>query len=422
MAVHKDLQRVSLEPRPDWQAKAEALGFDWHSAPTPDDAVGTYWDESAYWRLTADEVDVLEAATTELHTMCLAAAEQAIGRRLLPHFGFDPKTIALIEDSWRRRDTGQPGLYGRFDLAFAGDGPPKLIEYNAETPTGLYEAAVVQWAWAEERFPESDQFNSIHEGLVEAWQKIREGLPQSDHEAAALHLTCLMPHAEDEGTLRYMLDTALEAGWTAKTIAAADIGWSTPADAAKGKESGGHFTDLQERQISTLFKIVPWDWLLADDCGTHLARSGLDGRLTVIEPAWKMVLANKAILALLWEIYPDHPYLLPAFMDRAAFAAGTTIVAKPLLGREGANVSIGVIGEGGALQGAPIASTAGPYGAEGYVYQALAPLAVGVDPAGQTHHAVIGSWVIDGISRGIGIREETGLITHNRSRFVPHVF
>jgi glutathionylspermidine synthase len=36
-------------------------------------------------------------------------------------------------------------LYGRFDLAYRGDGPPKLLEYNADTPTALFEAAVVQW-------------------------------------------------------------------------------------------------------------------------------------------------------------------------------------------------------------------------------------------------------------------------------------
>ena len=416
------MQRVSLVPRPDWTSKVEALGLDWHSAPTPEDPIGTYWDESAYWRLTADEVDVLEAATNELHAMGLAAVEQAISRRLLAHFGFDAATVALIEDSWRRRDEDQPSLYGRFDFAYeGGSAPPKLLEYNADTPTGLFEAAVVQWTWLEERFPDSDQFNSLHEGLVETWRKIRENLPLGDNDAAALHLTCLMPHAEDEGTLRYMLDTALEAGWTAKTIAAADIGWSTPTE-APGQDGAGFFVDLQDSEIRTLFKIVPWDWLLADEFGSRLRGAIMNRRLAVIEPAWKMVLANKAILALLWEMYPDHPNLLPAYMDRKAFAAGSTVVAKPLLGREGANISIAKLGEAGTLAGAPIASMAGAYGAEGYVYQALAPLAAATDITGRTHHAVIGSWVIDGVSRGIGIREDEGLITHNRSRFVPHLF
>ena len=135
------MKRIAIQPRAGWQAKLDALGFDWHTVPSPEDPAGTYWDESAYWRLTAEEVDRLEEATNELHTMCLAAADAAISRRLLPHFGFSPEAIALIEDSWRNRGE-QPSLYGRFDLAFAGldvgDGQPKMLEYNADTPTGLY--------------------------------------------------------------------------------------------------------------------------------------------------------------------------------------------------------------------------------------------------------------------------------------------
>jgi len=414
------VERIAIVPRADWVARVEALGFDWHSAPTPTDPAGRYWDESAYWRFTAEEVDTLEAATEELHRMCVAAAGHAIERGLLSHFGFSREAVVLIEESWRRRDDDQPSLYGRFDLAFAGadvgDGQPKLLEYNADTPTGLYEASVVQWAWLEECFPERDQFNSLHEGLVAGWSAIKGRLSATE---PAVHLTSLAD-SEDEGTLHYILDTALEAGLAAKAIAASDIGWSAPVD-ARDPESG-RFVDLQETPIDVLFKIVPWDWLLADTFGRRLAQAVTERRLTVIEPAWKAVMANKAILAVLWELYPDHPNLLPATMNRAAIPAGTTVVAKPLLGREGANISIAVVGEGGQVAGTPLASTEGGYGAEGYVYQALGELAVGTDPDGGRHHAVIGSWVIDGVSRGIGIREDASLITHNRSRFVPHLF
>lgn len=423
------MERVAVSPRPDWQARVEALGFDWHSAPSPEDPVGRYWDESACWRLTVDEVDLLEAATTELHGMCVAATGQALARGLLPGFGFKPDAIALIEDSWRRRDDDQPSLYGRFDFAFGGagvgDGQPKMLEYNAETPTGLYEAAVVQWTWLEECFPDSDQFNSLHEGLVAAWGKLKGGLIRTNFESLPVHFTCLMPHPEDEGTLRYMLDTALEAGLAAKTIAVSDVGWSAPVEAgdvARDVAFYGRFVDLEDTPITTLFKIVPLDWLLADEFGAHLIQATMQRQLTVIEPAWKMVAANKAILAVLWEMYPGHPHLLPAFMDRRAFEPGATVVAKPLLGREGANISITVLGENGAPDGAPLATSGGTYGEEGYVYQAHAPLATAPGPDGTTNYAVIGSWVIDGVSRGLGIREEAGLITHNRSRFVPHLF
>lgn len=405
------MQRIEIAARPDWRAKAEHLGFDWHSAPTAEDPAGLYWDESAYWRLSASEVDRLEEASEELHAMCIAATKRAIDQKILPHFGFDARAIALIEHSWRNRETA-PSLYGRFDLAYDGATDPKMLEYNADTPTGLYEAAVVQWAWLQDRFPDSDQFNSIHEGLVAAWTNLTAAT------STGLHLTCLAPHAEDEGTLRYLLDTALEAGLSAKVVAAADIGWAAQSDTPER----GAFVDLDDTEIGTLFKLVPWDWLLADEFGERLARKVVADEITVIEPAWKMVTSNKAILALLWEMYPGHAYLLPAYMDRASFAAGTTVVAKPLLGREGANISIATLGADGSVAGEPLATMAGNYGQEGYVYQALAPLASATDSTGRLHRAVIGSWMIEGRSRGIGIREDTALITNNRSRFVPHLF
>ena len=404
------MERVRIPPRADWMAKVEALGFDWHTAQGPG-GPSTYWDESAYWQLTTAEVDLLEEVTNELHEMCVAAVGSAIERKLLEHFGFNAATIALIEDSWNRREDDQPSIYGRFDLAYAGrDTPPKLLEYNADTPTSLYEASVVQWTWLEDVFPEQDQFNSLHEGLVEAWANARGNIVD-EH----LHFTCVMPHAEDEGTLRYMLDTAIEAGLAGKLVAADAIGWAVPEGAAENSFDG-QFVDAEDTTITTLFKILPWDWLLADRYGDRLAHLAQRRKLTVIEPAWKMVMANKAILAVLWELYPDHPNLLPTFPDRRAFPPGAQVVAKPLLGREGANISIATLGEGGVITGKPLESIPGAYGEEGYIYQAYTPLA-----SAGGNNAVVGSWVIDGVSRGIGIREDRGLITGNRSRFVPHV-
>ena len=112
-AAHDAVKRIETQPRADWQAKLDALGFDWHTVPSPEDPAGTYWDESAYWQLTSAEVDCLEEATNELHAMSLAAAESAIVRKLLPHFGFGPATISVIEDSWYRRRTLEE--YGSID-------------------------------------------------------------------------------------------------------------------------------------------------------------------------------------------------------------------------------------------------------------------------------------------------------------------
>jgi glutathionylspermidine synthase len=119
-----------------------------------------------------------------------------------------------------------------------------------------------------------------------------------------------------------------------------------------------------------------------------------------------MLWSNKALLAILWELFPGHPNLVPAFIDGPRHL--NSYVRKPKMSREGANITI-VVDRQKVYEGA------GEYGEEGFVYQHFLP------PVND-QHPVIGSWVIDGVSAGIGIRESKGLITDNMSRFVPHFF
>jgi glutathionylspermidine synthase len=437
------MHRVSIAPRPDWVAKMEALGFDFHTIPHEADPEGLYWDESAYWQFTEAEIDCLDDAATELHKMCLDAADRIVRERLYPLLNIPDHAIPAIEASWQRAKAEQEfSLYGRFDLAFRGqdqgDGMPKLLEYNADTPTGLLEASVAQWAWLEERFPDGDQFNAIHEGLVEQWGKLSRidrrlltpearGLGGAGHvENGCLHLTCLMPHREDEGTLRYLQETAIEAGFATKMINLADIGLADERGPWNGGQSRRFFVDLDDQPIAALFKLTPWEWLAQDDFGRPLLEMVVANAMRVVEPAWKMLLSNKGLLAVLWEMYPYHPYLLEAHFDRRQFSIPGKVVAKPLLGREGANIRLLALdGQGGVVQ-EETGAAAGPYGAEGYVYQAWSPVASARAPnaKGQIvdHHAVIGAWMIDGACRGIGIREDATAITRDTSRFVPHLF
>jgi glutathionylspermidine synthase len=153
--------RYEINPRADWEKKVEESGLIFHRT-----AGRPYWNESAYYRLSAKQVDDLEASTNELQKMCLAAGQHIIDNRRYAELGIPASAVPLIEWAW---DVGPPAIYGRMDLAYDGVNPPKLLEYNADTPTALLEAAVVQWYWKEEVFQESDQFNSIHERLVAKW-------------------------------------------------------------------------------------------------------------------------------------------------------------------------------------------------------------------------------------------------------------
>jgi glutathionylspermidine synthase len=376
------VERLNVAPRPDWRAHVEAdLGFAFH---TIDGA--PYWDETACYAFTAAEIDAIEAATGELEQMALALVAEVVGRgdALYDRLRIPEAARPAIERSWL---AGDKNLYGRFDLAYDGAGPPKLMEYNADTPTALFEAAVVQWDWLEALWPGRDQFNALHERLIDAWRRFGLG-------DQWVHFAAVRDHPEDEGTVDYLRDTALQAGLATHRLAIDDIGWD-----------GARFRDLADRPITVLFKLYPWEWLIGEPFGRHL----LDGAAQVIEPAWKMLLSNKAMLALLWERAPGHPNLLPAALDAAALPPGP-VVRKPILGREGANVRIS---DGDRV----VAESPGDYGAEGFVYQAWQPL-----PSYAGNCPVLGSWVVASQPAGLGIREDLGPITRDTSRFIPHFF
>jgi glutathionylspermidine synthase len=261
-----------------------------------------------------------------------------------------------------------------------------LLEYNADTPTALVEAAVAQWFWLQDRFQGMDQFNSIHEKLIAAWKK----LPPD-----RVHFSAIKEHPEDEQTVLYLEDTCHQAGLVTKQVYVENIGWQKERKC---------FVDLEDQKIVNCFKLYPWEWMWHEDFAKYLPLEPT----RFIEPAWKMLLSNKGLLPILWELFPDHPNLLPTYDAPDKLAAG--YVRKPKLSREGANMQIV---EGGRVT----EETGGDYGAEGYIYQALAPV-----PSFDGNHPILGLWIINHEAAGLGIREDSSRITGNLSRFVPHLF
>jgi glutathionylspermidine synthase len=379
------MKRVSIKPRSDWEKRVEEIGLIYHHTEGR-----PYWNESAYYSFRSAEIDRIEAATNELQEMCLKAAQHVIDNNRFKDLSIPDAAIPVIKQAW---EDEPPAIYGRFDLAYDGE-ELKMLEYNADTPTALLEASVAQWYWLQDLFPRLDQFNSIHEKLLAKWQELKP------YVANAVHFAYLEPpdveNSEDLMTVSYLMDVASQAGFENILLRIDDIGW----DPAKNC-----FVDLDNRPMRSIFKLYPWEWLLRDHFAAELLANY---PLTQwIEPIWKMLLSNKGILPILWELFPGHPNLLEArFNDPKNL---TDYVKKPLLSREGANLTI--------RRGSAIQENAGPYGAEGFVYQAVARMANcnGAFP-------VIGSWLIDGVAAGIGIRESATPITDNLSCFVPHLF
>lgn len=370
------MHRISMDPRPNWQQRVEHYGLLYHTLRGE-----TYWDESAAYQFTRYEIDQLELATNTLHEMCLELVGEIIEQRNFDLFLIPAEFQELIVRSW---EADEPSLYGRFDLAWDGTGTPRMLEYNADTPTALVEAAVAQWYWLKDIDERGDQFNSIHERLIEGWQAHRRYDPRP------LHFAAMQGQVEDYITVEYLRDTAIQAGYETSYLDIEQIGWHGPSR---------QFLDLAGRPIDRIFKLYPWEWVIRDEFG----RNVLLAPTRWIEPPWKMLLSCKSILPLLYERYPDSPFLLPASFE----PLDGDHVRKPVHAREGSNIQVVM---GGRVQN----ETEGPYTGP-FVYQRLAPLR-----PFDGRYPILGSWVVNGYSCGLGIREDDTLVTGNTSRFVPH--
>lgn len=372
------MHRLTLDPRPNWQKRVEDRGLYYHTLNGE-----RYWDESAAYQLSSHEIDSLELATQTLHKLCLELVQEVIDERQFGLFFIPKEFEEFVIRSW---EEDQPSLYGRFDLAYDGLGPPKLLEYNADTPTALVEASVIQWFWLKDVDERGDQFNSIHERLIDAWKELHE------RDARPLHFAAQQGLPEDYITVEYLRDTAIQAGFETQYLDIEQVGWNMHAH---------QFVDVTGLPINQCFKLYPWEWLVREDFGRHI----LESRTRWIEPAWKMILSCKSILPMLYERHPDCPFLLPASFEALE---GGNYVRKPIHAREGANITLVVNGQVQQV-------TEGPYGDSPVIYQHLAPM-----KAFEDRFPVFGCWVVDGVACGLGIREDDTMITRNTSRFVPH--
>lgn len=383
------MKRVAIQERPDWREKATEFGFNFHTMYGE-----PYWCEDAYYQFTLAQIEQIETATAELHQMCLQVVEKVVASdALMAKFQIPKHVREFVRASWR---THQPSLYSRMDLVYDGVNPPKLLENNADTPTSLYEAAFFQWLWLEDQIaagklpPRADQYNSMQEKLIERFGELK-----SQHGFSLLHFACCQDTEEDRGTVQYLQDCALEADLASEFLYIEEIGLG----------ERGQFTDPQDRVISNLFKLYPWEFMFRETFSTKLEDAGVRW----LEPAWKAIISNKALLPLLWEMFPHHPNLLASYFAEDAHPPMERYVIKPLFSREGANIRI-------IDNGKEVASADGPYGKEGMIVQEYCPM-----PRHNDSYTLIGSWLVDDTPCGIGLREDKALITQDLSRFYPHV-
>jgi glutathionylspermidine synthase len=237
-----------------------------------------------------------------------------------------------------------------------------------------------------------DQFNNIHDTAVSYFA--RSGITQPMYFAATRE------SLEDLATVEYLREIAHQAGINSQLIFLEDIGLDN---------STGEFVDLENQTIKNLFKLMPWEDIAVCDFGKAAAANTLSNRTTFIEPAWKAILSNKSLMAVMWQMYPDHPLLLPTWFAENAPSLDSYVV-KPFFSREGSNIEIW---QNNQL----IESTKTDLSLlkSQQIIQQKAQLF-----NQDNHNMILGSWVVDNLACGMIVRESSGLITGDKSTVVPH--
>ncbi|KAL0944775.1 glutathionylspermidine synthase [Colletotrichum truncatum] len=421
------MRRIPSKPRPNFSRLINSQGLVYADSVIQEHS-DPYWPDNRYYSFTSEEIELLEKASQDVFNMCCEAADYLVlhpdvitSKMAIPAFA-----LKHITESWNR-EPAWGSIYGRFDVCFGGlDHPdkrlrtPKFYEFNADTPTTLVESSSIQWLWLQQTGLGNDQFNSITECLVEGWKRNLQLIEKElGHKPVVHFASCKEPSGEDAMNTLLLGETCRDAGWQVKYIALEELSLN---------KRDGRFYDTDGQHIDVIFKMYPWEYMVEepfaeacfkdmDNIGKHDDAGNYVGGTIWVEAPYKMLWSNKALFAIMWDLFKDDPrskWLLPTYLEGEAPESLISFARKPIYAREGCDVTL--IKDGEVINDL----STGYYGAEGYVVQELAVLPEFKDEMGVLYYPVIGLWFVDGEPAGMATREDNKPITANSSKFIPH--
>ncbi len=375
----------------------ESLGFVWH---TDSDETSYISDELVV--ISETEAEAYYEATNELYDMYVEAAEHVIENNLFHEIGIPFNLVDVIKESWENDVHWH--LYGRFDLAGGIDNKPiKLLEFNADTPTALFETAIIQWAILKQNnLEEESQFNSLYEALIDNFKRLvtlQEDVSNFEevYDGWSFLFTSVKGNAEEENTVKLLQHIATEAGYNTEFAYIDEIEFSD--------EDGIVYNDIN---YELWFKLIPWEDIALEESDLAMLLTNIikNQKAIIFNPAYTLLFQSKGLLKILWDLYPEHPLLLETSFEPLE---DQKQVMKPIFGREGGNVSI--LDANTNI----IESIEGDYENHKMVYQAYTELAT--DAEGLSYQAGV-FYAYEAC--GLGFRKG-GKILDNMSKFVGHV-
>ncbi|MBD3790207.1 MAG: glutathionylspermidine synthase family protein [Campylobacterales bacterium] len=374
----------------------ESLGFIWH---TDSDNSSYIADELV--TISESEAEGYYEAANELYDMYVHAAQYVIDNNLFHEIGIPFNLVEIIKASWENDIHWH--LYGRFDLAGGCDGKPiKLLEFNADTPTSLFETAIIQWAILKKNgMDESRQFNALHEALIDNFKRLvtlDENVENFEerYEGWKFLFSSIKGNSEEENTVRLLQYIADQAGYQTEFAYIDEVEFSDEGISYQGNE------------YELWFKLIPWEdiALQASDLAMLLTNIIKNQKAIIFNPAYALLFQSKGMLKILWDLYPNHPLLLESSFEPLK---GRKQVRKPVFGREGGNVAI--IDENGMIT----EEASGEYQNHKMLYQAYTNLPE--DNQGQSYQSGV-FYAYEACALGF---RKGGKILNNMSKFVGHI-
>lgn len=372
----------------------ESIGFSWHT-----DKDGSNYLENEIICISENEANAFYEASNELYDMFVAAAQKVIDENRFDELDIPFNLIDAIKMSWENDVHWH--LYSRFDFAGGLDEKPiKLLEFNADTPTTLFETAILQWALLRQNdMNESSQFNSLYESLMDNFKRLitlDDSVDSFDeyYEGWKILFSSIAANSEDELTTRLLEHIAKEAGFNTNFSFIDEIEFSPEGIFKEGLN------------YEYLFKLIPWENIAIEEGELAMLLTQIikNQKAIILNPAYTLLFQSKGILKILWELYPNHPLLLET-SDKPL--KGKKCVKKPMFGREGANVSI--LDENGDV----IQENGGEYSNNKFIYQEFTEL----NSKGENYYQAGVFFAYEAC--GLGFRKGS-LIMDNFAKFVAH--
>ncbi len=388
---------VTLTPvRPLEDAELESLGFSWHT-----DADGSKYVADALVNVTPAEAEAYYEAANTLYDMYVAGAEHVIENELFFELGIPFNLVDAIKKSWENDVHWH--IYGRFDFAGGIDGHPiKLIEFNADTPTGLFETAVLQWALLKKNGRSDDaQFNNVYQAIADNFRRLITLFDDPEqfaerYDGWKILFSSVEGNAEEETTTKLLRQIATDAGFNTGFEFLQNVRF----------DDDGIY-DAADSGYEYWFKLYPWEDVGTDEPELAMLLNAImhNQRAILLNPAYTLLFQSKGMMKVLCDLFPDSPYLLKTAFEPLEGAQ----VEKRMFGREGANTRIL------AADGSVVAETDGPYGNYRPVYQEYAEFPK--DNGGNRYQAGV---FFAYEACGLGFRRG-GQILDNMSKFAGHL-